>query len=377
MARPNSSLGRRSFLARAAALGAITPLTGVALASCYDGEDATPTVTPASGGATPTPATPLPTQLPGTPAPEPTETPHETLTPTASPGVMTADEMDASAEAKVKAFLDNIGKERWFPDELPFTQDGDVKVFEITIDEIEWETEPGVTKEALGFNGKLPGGEIRVTEDDKVRVIFHNNLKESTTIHWHGVNTPNDQDGVPYVTQQPIKAGTTYAYEFTATPPGTHMYHSHHNATDQVGRGLLGPFIIEPKDKSIYPEHDREYIIVLNDGLLGFTLNGKGFPLTQPLTAKVGEKILVRYMNEGLAYHPMHLHGMPQQVVAIDGYPLSNPYFTDTVSVPPGNRYDVLIEARAKGLWAFHCHVLAHAERPDGMFGMVTVLAIE
>jgi FtsP/CotA-like multicopper oxidase with cupredoxin domain len=290
---------------------------------------------------------------------------------------MTADEMDAMNEARVQAFLDNVGKTRGFPEDASFTMDGDVKVFEFTVDPVQWETEPGIVKSAIGYNGLLPGPTIRVTEGDRIRATFTNNLEESTTVHWHGINTPNDQDGVPFVTQPPIKPGATYTYEFVAEPVGSHMYHSHHNAADQVGRGLLGAFIVEPRDMSTYPAYDHEYIMVLNDGYNGFTINGKGFPNTQPLTAKVGETILVRYMNEGIMYHPMHLHGMPQEVYALDGYPLPAPYLCDTVDVAPGNRFDVFIKARAPGLWAFHCHILTHAERPEGMFGLVTVLIVE
>ena len=78
--------------------------------------------------------------------------------------------------------------------------------------------------------------------------IFTNNLKETTGVHFHGVEFDDFfQDGVPFVTQKPIVPGETYTYEFTASNSGSLMYHSHHNATDQVGRGLLGAFIVEPK----------------------------------------------------------------------------------------------------------------------------------
>jgi FtsP/CotA-like multicopper oxidase with cupredoxin domain len=242
---------------------------------------------------------------------------------------------------------------------------------------VKWEVRPEEFKDAYSYNGTLPGPEIRVTEGDKLRIIVTNKLPESTSVHWHGLKTPNAMDGVPYITQKPIKPGETFTYEFVATPSGSHMYHSHHNAMEQVGKGLLGPFIVEPRDKSRYPRFDREYTIVLNDTLLGFTLNGKSFPATQPLTAKLGERVLVRYMNEGLMNHPMHLHGMPVQVVAKDGYLLPNPYMVDNLDIAPGDRYDVIIDCDNPGVWAFHCHTLSHAEAPTGMFGLVTALIIE
>jgi FtsP/CotA-like multicopper oxidase with cupredoxin domain len=118
--------------------------------------------------------------------------------------------------------------------------------------------------------------------------------------------------------------------------------------------------------------------MILNDGPIGgYTLNGKSFPATQPLVAKKGQKVLVRYMNEGLMIHPMHLHGMPMTVIAQDGYLLPQPYMCDTLNIAPGQRWDAIIEATEPGVWAFHCHVLTHAEGPTGMFGMVTALIVE
>jgi FtsP/CotA-like multicopper oxidase with cupredoxin domain len=155
------------------------------------------------------------------------------------------------------------------------------------------------------------------------------------------------------------------------------MYHSHHNSMDQVNRGLLGAFIVDPKDPATYPAYDREYVMILNDLAHGFTINGKGFPATEALVAKQGERVLIRWLNEGIMNHPMHLHGMPMQVFAIDGWPLPAPYYCDTVDVSPGNRYDTIVEATEPGTWAFHCHVLNHAEGPQGMFGLVTVMIVQ
>jgi FtsP/CotA-like multicopper oxidase with cupredoxin domain len=225
------------------------------------------------------------------------------------------EEMDSLHEAGVKAFpakTAGLGGQPLAP-----TLDGNVKVFALECSEIEWEVEPGKMMSAFAYNGQVPGPEIRITEGDRVRVEITNNLSQSTSIHFHGALVPNAMDGVPYITQPPIRPGETFAYEFDARNPGSHMYHSHHNATIQVTKGLLGAFIIEPKDKSQDPPFDREYTLILNDSGQGFTINGKSFPATQPLTAKLGEKVRIRYMNEGLLIHPVHLHGMPQQVFAI------------------------------------------------------------
>ena len=290
---------------------------------------------------------------------------------------LSADEMDAYHEAGVKAFpAETAGKGN---QDLEFTLDGDVKVFDITCDVIDWEFDVDKTVEAWSYNGVVPGPAIRVTEGDTIRVNVTNNLPESTAVHWHGVIVPNDQDGVPYVTQPPIKPGETFTYEFTVQEgnAGSHMYHSHHNSAKQVTMGLLGAFIVEEKTPDPVRAHDVEWICVLNDGPIGgYSINGKSFPATDLIQAKVGDRLLVRYMNEGLMIHPMHLHGMPQTVIAQDGWMLPAPYQCDTLNIAPGQRFDAIVECKDPGLWAFHCHILSHAESDHGMFGMVTVLAI-
>jgi FtsP/CotA-like multicopper oxidase with cupredoxin domain len=129
---------------------------------------------------------------------------------------------------------------------------------------------------------------------------------------------------------------------------------------------------------------DRKYgvsqdiVWISNDSLGGFTINGRGFPATAPIVATLGEKILIRFMNEGVMMHPWHLHGMPMRVVARDGYELGSAAFTcDTLGVNPGERWDVVIDCDEPGAWAFHCHILPHAEGRDGMFGMVTALVVQ
>lgn len=286
-------------------------------------------------------------------------------------------DMDALHEEGVKIFLENIGKDTTFwGTPLAYTEVDGVKVFEVTCKQTQWEVKPGQVIDAFTYNGIIPGPEMRVTEGDKVRVIVTNEMDQSTSVHFHGVLVPNSMDGVPYITQPPIKPGETFTYEFEAKNPGSHMYHSHHNATVQVTKGLLGAFIIEPKDKSQDPEYDAEYTMVLNDAGVGLTINAKSFPYTQPILAKLGDRIRVRYMNEGLMIHPMHLHGLEQLVFAKDGWNLPAPFLNDTVTVAPGERIDVIVNCHTLGAWAYHCHILSHAESEQGMFGMVTALVV-
>ncbi len=268
---------------------------------------------------------------------------------------------------------------------VPKTVNG-VKAFDLTVDEFEQKIDEKMAPvAAVGYNKAWPGPTIRVTEGETLRVNFTNNLKETTGVHFHGVDFENFfMDGVPFVTQKPITPGETFPYQFTASPAGSMMYHSHHNASDQVGRGLLAAFIIDPKDdpdpKKAYEKrygigYDREYTWISNDTLGGFTINGHGFPAVVPVLAAVGEKVLVRFMNEGIMMHPWHLHGNTMRVVARDGRPLGSASFDcDTLGVNPGERWDVVITAKVPGIWAFHCHILPHVEGLDGMFGMVSTL---
>lgn len=290
----------------------------------------------------------------------------------------TAEEMDRLHAEGVQVFLDNAGKDpNFWGVNLEPEMDGDVKVFNIVVQDIEWETAPGMVFPAMAYNGMIPGPVIRATEGERVRIVMKNEMWQSTAIHFHGMFVPNNIDGVPFVTQPAVKSGETFEYEFVLRNPGTHMYHSHHNAAEQVTAGLMGAFIVDPADKSREPEVSAEYVMVLNDTTLGFTLNGKSFPYTQPIVGKLGERIRVRYMNEGLMIHPMHLHGLPQLVISKDGWNLPVPYMCDTLNVAPGERYDVLIDLTEAGAWAYHCHILTHAESRHGMFGMVTVLLVQ
>jgi manganese oxidase len=274
------------------------------------------------------------------PPPVPTTAPvdHDAMS-APTPAAGGAAEMDAMHRAGVETFVANVGQDTTFwRTPLAPTLDGDVKVFEVTCTEGPWETMPGQTVPAMMYNGLVPGPELRVTEGDRVRVICKNAMTQSTSIHFHGVLLPNAMDGVPFITQDPILPGGTFTYEFTARNPGSHMYHSHHNAAEQVTKGLMGAFIIEPKNKASEPAVDGDYTLVLNDSGIGLTLNGKGFPYTQPIVAQLGQTIRIRYMNEGLLIHPMHLHGLPQTVIAKDGWPVPQPWLCDTLNVAPGER---------------------------------------
>lgn len=286
-----------------------------------------------------------------------------------------ADAMDKMHEAGVKAFpAKTAGKGNQLLS--PRIEKG-FKIYDLTASKIQWETMPGQKVEAWAYNGQVPGPQIRVRQGDRVRVVLKNELPESTAIHYHGLEIPNDQDGVPFITQPPVKPGETFTYEFTVTNDGSHMYHSHHNAAKQVGLGLLGAFIVEPRSPLAVEKADIDHVMILNDGSHGYTLNGKSFPATEPIVAKLGQKARIRFMNEGMMIHPMHLHGMHMTVIAKDGWAQPAPWKCDTLNIAPGERWDVIVNCNNPGTWAFHCHILPHAESEHGMFGMVTALIVK
>jgi FtsP/CotA-like multicopper oxidase with cupredoxin domain len=253
----------------------------------------------------------------------------------------------------------------------PTVVDG-VKVFDLHAQQVRWEVSPGVFQDAFTYNGAVPGPQIDVHRGDRIRIVLENELPQPTVIHFHGMTVPNAMDGVPYITQDPVMPGGSFEYEFTVKdPPGTYMYHSHFNSTEQVSRGLFGAIVILPD----HPNWDEDYTQILDDGPLGFTLNGKSFPATAPLTAKVGDTVHVRLANMGEMIHPLHMHGYHFTVLEQDGQTVE-PYVVDTLMIAPGQTFDVEVHAIYPGVWAFHCHILSHVEGPQGMFGMVTALVV-
>jgi len=295
---------------------------------------------------------------------------------------MTAEQMDEMMMAVANQFpaaTEGHGGDLMEPTILA---DG-TKEYTLVAKIVKWEVEPGVIVDAWTYNGVVPAPEIHVSTGDNVRLVLKNELPESTSIHLHGIQVPNEMDGVPPYTQMPTKPGDEFVYEFVAIGPAVGIYHSHHNAQIQVPNGLFGAFTIDelpiPQkliDKG-YTQVDKKVSMVLNDaGTIGLSLNGKSFPATEPYTLRVGETMLVNYYNEGLVSHPMHLHQPTGWIIAKDGVPLDEPMPSDTVNIAPGERYSVLYMAQTPGVWAWHCHILTHAETSTGMRFMVTALIV-
>jgi FtsP/CotA-like multicopper oxidase with cupredoxin domain len=103
----------------------------------------------------------------------------------------------------------------------------------------------GKPKRAIAVNGQIPMPTLTFTEGDTAEIYVHNELKEETSLHWHGLLLPNKEDGVPYLTQMPIKPGTTHVYRFPIIQHGTHWYHSHTGLQEQIG--MYGNFVMNKR----------------------------------------------------------------------------------------------------------------------------------
>ena len=329
--------------------------------------------------------------------PMPASTPNMSSMPEAQPGD-TSQPVATGTMAAAASMAGGVPMDQAVPDigmqpatqtegnqPLAFRLENGLKVFELTAQPVKWPISKAVTVNAWSFDGTVPGPMIRVTEGDRVRVLIKNQLPAATSIHWHGLPVPNSQDGVaqPPLTQDPIEPGQTFVYEFVAGPSGTHMYHSHVDTDRQVNIGLFGAVIIDPKEQQAKP--DKDVTLVLNEwrydattdktypAMPGmgepnyFTMNGKTYPDIPALNVKLGERVRLRLVNAGQFEHPMHLHGGSFNIVATDGNPVPElaQLTKDTVSVHPGERYDIEFVARNPGQWVFHCHILHHVTNDD------------
>jgi len=219
---------------------------------------------------------------------------------------------------------------------------------------------------------------IEAVEGDRIRILVTNNLPVHTTVHWHGLLLPNGMDGVGGLTQKHIRPGQTFKYEWTIRGHGTYMYHPHFDEMFQMGLGMMGLFIVHPREPR-EPRVDRDYAIILNEWSVVpgaatpdptemtafnlFTFNGRVFPGTSPLLARIGERVRIRIGNLSTTNaHPIHLHGYSFTVTGTDGGPIpeSAQWPEVTVNVPTGATRDIEFLADNEGDWAFHCHKVHH-----------------
>ena len=261
---------------------------------------------------------------------------------------------------------------------LPWVMKDGVKEFHLTAELVKREFAPGMVVNCWGYNGTSPGPTIEAVEGDRVRILVTNHLPEHTTIHWHGIFLPNGMDGVGGLNQKQIGPGETYVYEFTLRQHGTHMYHPHADEMVQMAMGMMGFFIIHPKEPRS-ETIDRDFCIFLmewhvepgtatpNPNIMTdfntFTFNSRSFPGTEHMIVKQGDRVRLRIANLSMDSHPIHIHGHRYWVVETDGgqLPPSAYWPETTVNVHPGSTRAVEFIADLPGDWAFHCHKTHHA----------------
>jgi FtsP/CotA-like multicopper oxidase with cupredoxin domain len=241
-----------------------------------------------------------------------------------------------------------------------------------------------------GYNGTSPGPTIECTEGDTIRVILKNELPEPTSIHWHGMEVPNAQDGAGGHTEAATPPGGTHTYQFTLYQTGTFLYHSGFNMMKQDHFGLQGFVVVHPR-AGYRHKIDRDIAIMLQEWAFlpgnlyphlvtmdfnWFVFNGRSAPDIATITIKQGERVRLRWGNMSMDSHPIHIHGYSWKVVGTEGGPIpeAGQWPGATINVPPGTTRDVEFVAWNPGLWRLHCHKLhhiinAHADVPMGLMG--------
>jgi FtsP/CotA-like multicopper oxidase with cupredoxin domain len=257
---------------------------------------------------------------------------------------------------------------------LPFEIEGGVKVFKLRAEPVKTEFVPGRPVDAWGFNGSVPGPTIEVNEGDRVRIIVENRLPEMFAPHWHGLEVPIEMDGVPGISQPPIKPGESYTYEFTLHQNGTFFYHSHMPMQEMMG--MIGLLIVHPATPHA-PRVDRDFGLILQGWAIlpnntipntlamefnWLTFNGKSGPATTPIVVKRGERVRIRLVNLSMDHHPVHLHGHQFHVTGTEAGRGTGPFTLaeNTVIVGVAQARDIEFDAKYVGDWMLHCHLPHH-----------------
>jgi FtsP/CotA-like multicopper oxidase with cupredoxin domain len=266
---------------------------------------------------------------------------------------------------------------------LPWRMNGDWKEFHLVAEPVVRELAPGMKANLWGYNGQSPGPTIEAVEGDKVRIFVTNKLPEHTTIHWHGMLLPNGMDGVGGLTQPHIKPGKTFVYEFVLQKSGTFMYHPHADEMVQMAMGMMGFFVIHPRDPRFMPV-DRDFVFLLSSYLIDpgaylpkvtemtdfnlWTFNTRVFPGIDHLAVRKGDRVRVRVGNLTMTNHPIHMHGYHFSVTCTDGgwVPESARWPETTIDLPVGAMRAYEFVAHVPGDWALHCHKSHHTMNAMG-----------
>jgi FtsP/CotA-like multicopper oxidase with cupredoxin domain len=265
---------------------------------------------------------------------------------------------------------------------LPWRMNNGVKEFHLVAEPVVREFAPGMKANLWGYNGSSPGPTIEAVEGDRVRIFVTNKLPEHTTVHWHGIMLPSGMDGVGGMTQPHIPPGKTFVYEYTLLRSGTHMYHPHADEMVQMAMGMMGMFIIHPKDqRQMRVDRDFVFLLAAYDIEPGsatprtaemtdfnlWTFNSRVFPGIDPIVARTGERVRVRVGNLTMTNHPIHMHGPHFTVTGTDGgwVPPAARWPEVTTDVAVGQMRAFEFDAVA-GDWAIHCHKSHHTMNAMG-----------
>lgn len=258
--------------------------------------------------------------------------------------------------------------------DLPYEMDGDVKVFRLVAHVMKQQIAPQKTIDVWGYNGSAPGPTIQVTQGDKVRIILKNELPEVTSMHWHGFEDQIGYDGMPGISQAPIKPGESFTYNFVIKQEGTYFYHSHMAMQEMAG--MLGAFIMHPK-VPYRPHCDKDFVLhlqaywvlanstspnTMNMEYNWLLLNGKAGPMATPLIVRQGDRVRIRFVNLGMNHHPMHLHGHTFYVTGTEGGRIQETAWWpgNTVLVGVAQSRNIEFVADNPGDWMVHCHLPHH-----------------
>ena len=266
---------------------------------------------------------------------------------------------------------------------LPWRMNGDWKEFHLVAEPVVRELAPGMVAHLWGYNGQSPGPTIECVEGDKVRIFVTNKLPEHTTVHWHGMLVPNGMDGIGGMTQPHIKPGQTFVYEFALKKSGTFMYHPHADEMVQMAMGMMGAFIVHPRDPNAM-RVDRDFVFLMSSYDIDpgsylpkvmtmtdfnlWTWNTRVFPGIDPLVVRRGDRVRVRIGNLTMTNHPIHMHGHVFEVTGNDGGWVRESARVPevTTDVPVGGMRVFEFVADEPGDWAIHCHKSHHTMNAMG-----------
>ncbi|ESR23977.1 multicopper oxidase family protein [Lutibaculum baratangense] len=266
---------------------------------------------------------------------------------------------------------------------LPWRMKDGWKEFHLVAEPVVREFADGMNAHLWGYNGQSPGPTIEAVEGDRVRIFVTNRLPEHTTIHWHGMILPSGMDGVGGLTQPHIPPGKTFVYEYTLTKSGTFMYHPHSDEMVQMAMGMMGFFVVHPRDPALH-RVDRDFVFLLNafdiepgsyvprvmemTDFNMWTINSRVFPGIDPLVVGKNDRVRVRVGNLTMTNHPVHMHGYDFEVTCTDGGWVRPEARWPEVSidVPVGAMRAFEFDAVHEGDWAIHCHKSHHTMNAMG-----------